>query len=56
MISPSVMAQSKSGKFLMGRMYDEQWRNVDLNGDGQYYDRMTGIISSCWIQQTSGDI
>ncbi len=35
-VDPSMMAQSISGKFLFGRMYDEQWRNVDLNGNGQY--------------------
>ena len=38
-VDPSVMAQSISGKFLFGRMYDEQWRNVDLNGDGNYFDQ-----------------
>lgn len=37
MINSTVMAESKSGKFLMGTIYDEEWRNVDLNGDGQYY-------------------
>lgn len=37
MVSPSVMAESKSGKFLMGNIQDEEWRNVDLDGDGQYY-------------------
>ncbi len=38
-INQSVMAQSKSGKFLMARMYDEEWRNVDLNGDGNYFNQ-----------------
>jgi len=36
-MNQSVMSQSKSGKFLMGQIWDEEWMNVDLDGDGQYY-------------------
>ena len=43
-VDPSVMSMSKSGKFLMGQMHDEQWMNFDLDGDGDYYDDKYHIL------------
>ncbi|MBP1908120.1 Ig-like domain-containing protein [Methanolobus bombayensis] len=38
LLNDSIMAMSKSGKFLMSNFHDEEWRNIDLDGDGEYYD------------------
>lgn len=36
-VDSSVFSMSISGKFLLGTIWDEEWRDVDLDGDGQYY-------------------
>ena len=36
-VDSSVMSMSKSGQFLMGQIWDDEWRNIDLDGDGKYF-------------------
>ncbi len=38
LLNESIMAMSKSGKFLISNFYDEEWRNIDLDGDGEYFE------------------
>ncbi|SDF54810.1 hypothetical protein SAMN04488589_0847 [Methanolobus vulcani] len=38
MLNQSIMAMSKSGKFLMSNFHDDEWQNIDLDGDGEYYE------------------
>lgn len=37
-ISPSIMAMSKSGKFIGDTFSDNSWQEIDLDGDGSYWD------------------
>ncbi|WP_143072291.1 hypothetical protein [Methanolobus profundi] len=38
LLNDTIMAMSKSGKFLMSNFHDEEWQSIDLDGDGEYYD------------------
>jgi hypothetical protein len=44
LLNESIMAMSKSGKFLVGSFHDEEWRLTDLDGDGEYYEDMYIIL------------
>lgn len=35
-LNSTIMSSSKSGKFLLGQMQDDDWRDIDLDGDNQY--------------------
>ena len=38
MLNQSIMAMSKSGRFLVSNFHDDEWQNIDLDGDEEYYD------------------
>ncbi len=38
LLNDTIMAMSKSGKFLVSDFQDDDWRNIDLDGDGEYFD------------------
>ncbi|WP_340819187.1 hypothetical protein [Methanolobus sp. WCC4] len=37
-LNDSIMAMSQSGKFLITSFRDEEWQNIDLDGDDNYFD------------------
>nr|WP_321496506.1 hypothetical protein [uncultured Methanolobus sp.] len=38
LLNQSIMAMSKSGRFLMSNFNDAEWLNIDLDGDGEYFE------------------
>ena len=43
-LNSTIMSGSISGKFLIGNMWDEEWRGIDLDGDNQYWDDRYHIL------------
>jgi hypothetical protein len=43
-LNSTIMSRSISGKFLFGQMWDDEWRDIDLDGDNQYMDDRYNIL------------
>ncbi|VVB86781.1 Uncharacterised protein [uncultured archaeon] len=43
-LDSTVMQSSKSGKFLLGQMWDDEFRGIDLDGDNQYWNDRYNIL------------
>ncbi len=37
-LNSTIMSRSISGKFLLGQMWDDEWRDIDLDGDNEYFN------------------
>ncbi|MDO8726564.1 MAG: Ig-like domain-containing protein [Candidatus Methanoperedens sp.] len=37
-LNSTILSRSISGKFLFGQMWDDEWRDIDLDGDNEYFN------------------